>query len=80
MGKSVSKNSAFIKEMFKVQDKYAKTNDFVRKVIEPAKNELDELSPYTFETKYSQGSHFGQQALSVCRIKLELFQSDSGSV
>ncbi|KDS65555.1 initiator Replication family protein, partial [Parabacteroides distasonis str. 3776 D15 iv] len=35
--------------MFKVQDKYAKTNDFVRKVIEPAKNELDELSPYTFE-------------------------------
>ena len=31
--------------MFKVQDKYAKTNDFVRKVIEPAKNELDELSP-----------------------------------
>jgi plasmid replication initiation protein len=38
-----------LKEMFKVQDKYAKTNDFVRKVIEPAKNELDELSPYTFE-------------------------------
>ena len=31
------------------------------------------------EQKYSQGSHFGQQALSVCRIKLELFQSDSGS-
>ena len=37
------------KKCLKIQDKYAKTNDFVRKVIEPAKNELDELSPYTFE-------------------------------
>lgn len=38
-----------LKEMFQVQDKYAKTNDFIRYVIEPAKKELDDCSPYSFE-------------------------------
>lgn len=38
-----------LKEMFQVQDKYKLTADFIRKVIEPAKKELDEFSPYTFE-------------------------------
>lgn len=38
-----------LKEMFCVQDKYKLTADFIRKVIEPAKKELDEHSPYSFE-------------------------------
>ncbi|MGL5980908.1 MAG: replication initiation protein [Phocaeicola sp.] len=39
----------YLKEMFMVADKYTKTNDFIRKVIEPAKKELDEKSPYSFD-------------------------------
>lgn len=37
-----------LKNMFCVADKYKRTNDFVRYVIEPAKKELDAVSPYTF--------------------------------
>src|SRR5690606_38641677 len=40
-----------LKIMFQIQDKYAKVNDFFRKVIEPAKKELDKSSPYSFEYK-----------------------------
>lgn len=40
-----------LKIMFKVEDKYKKVNDFFKKVIEPAKKELDEKSPYSFEYK-----------------------------
>ena len=35
--------------MFCVADKYKRVNDFMRKVVEAAKKELDEVSPYTFE-------------------------------
>lgn len=38
-----------LKEMFCVADKYRRTNDFIRYVVEAAKKELDEVSPYTFE-------------------------------
>lgn len=38
-----------LKEMFQVTDKYKLTADFIRYVIEPAKKELDECSPYSFE-------------------------------
>lgn len=38
-----------LKEMFLVADKYKLTADFIRKVVEPAKKELDELAPYSFE-------------------------------
>jgi plasmid replication initiation protein len=38
-----------LKQMFKVEDKYKKNNDFIRKVVEVAKKELDEKSPYSFE-------------------------------
>ena len=38
-----------LKEMFCVADKYERINDFMRKVVEAAKKELDEVSPYTFE-------------------------------
>jgi hypothetical protein len=40
-----------LKEMFQVGKKYTRINDFVRKVIEPAKKELDAGSPYSFEYK-----------------------------
>lgn len=38
-----------LKIMFKVEDKYKLTANFINKVIEPAKKELDEKSPYSFE-------------------------------
>lgn len=38
-----------LKEMFGVFDKYKLTADFIRKVVDAAKKELDEVSPYTFE-------------------------------
>lgn len=38
-----------LKEIFKLGDKYKRINDFIRFAIEPAKKELDEKSPYSFE-------------------------------
>lgn len=38
-----------LKIMFQIQDKYTRVNDFFRKVIDPAKKELDKSSPYSFE-------------------------------
>jgi plasmid replication initiation protein len=38
-----------LKQMFQMQNKYKRDRDFIRFVIEPAKKELDEKSPYTFE-------------------------------
>lgn len=37
-----------LKEMFNITNKYKLTADFLRYVVEPAKKELDEKSPYTF--------------------------------
>jgi len=37
-----------LKKMFGVESKYKQINDFIRKVIEAAKKELDEKSPYSF--------------------------------
>lgn len=44
----------YLKEMFKIEDKYKRVNDFYRFVIDPAKKELDEKSPYTFEYKINK--------------------------
>lgn len=38
-----------LKEMFKIQDKYSRVNDFFKRVIEPARAELDKSSPYSFK-------------------------------
>lgn len=38
-----------LKEMFRVEEKYKRVNDLVRYVIEPAKAELDKVSPYSFD-------------------------------
>ncbi|MCA4808108.1 replication initiation protein [Myroides odoratimimus] len=38
-----------LKEMFGISDKYVgRPSDFIKRVVIPAKKELDELSPYTF--------------------------------
>lgn len=37
-----------LKIMFGVENKYKKINDFAKRIIEPAKKELDEKSPYSF--------------------------------
>lgn len=43
-----------LKDMFKISDKYKLVSDFMRKVIEVAKRELDEKSPYSFEYKINK--------------------------
>lgn len=40
-----------LKIMFGLEDKYKKVNDFIKRVIIPAKTELDKKSPYSFEYK-----------------------------
>ena len=40
-----------LKEMFQIADKYPRNPDFIKRVIDPAKKELDEKSPYSFEYK-----------------------------
>lgn len=37
-----------LKDMFQISNKYKLTADFIKRIIEPAKKELDEKSPYTF--------------------------------
>ena len=37
-----------LKEIFCIVDKYKETKDFFKRVVEPAKKELDKCSPYTF--------------------------------
>ena len=43
-----------LKQIFKLENNYKRVNDFIRYVIEPAKKELDEKSPYTFEYKINK--------------------------
>lgn len=43
-----------LKEMFYIQGKYKQINDFIKRVIEPAKQELDEKSPYSFDYKINK--------------------------
>lgn len=50
----IIKTITALKDMFQVQDKYKQINDFIKRVIEPAKKELDEKSPYSFEYKINK--------------------------
>lgn len=38
-----------LKEMFGIADKYKRVNDFIKRVVDAAKKELDAKSPYTFD-------------------------------
>lgn len=50
----ISYTIEYLKDRFQIVDKYKQINDFVKRVIEPAKKELDEKSPYTFEYKINK--------------------------
>lgn len=43
-----------LKEMFKLEEKYKRVNDFFKYVIDPAKRELDKYSPFSFEYKINK--------------------------
>ncbi len=43
-----------LKKMFRIEDKYKQINDFIKRVIEPAKKELTEKAPYSFEYKINK--------------------------
>lgn len=43
-----------LKEMFKLENKYKQVNDFIKRVIIPAKEELDKYSPFSFEYKINK--------------------------
>ena len=43
-----------LKKMFVIEDKYPRNPDFIKRVIEPAKKELDEKSSYSFEYKVNK--------------------------
>lgn len=59
----------YLKEMFQVKDKYRSVNMFIKKVIEPAKKELDKHSPYSFEFKINkQGRKFHSITFSPYKI------------
>jgi hypothetical protein len=48
-----------LKTMFQLQNKYPRNPDFIKRVIEPAKKELDEKSPFSFEYGVNkQGKQF----------------------
>lgn len=43
-----------LKAMFQIEGKYKQVNDFLRYIVEPAKKELDEKSPYSFDYKINK--------------------------
>lgn len=47
----LSYNLVALKKMLGVEKKYARPADFIKRVIQPAKEELDKVSPYTFDFK-----------------------------
>lgn len=45
----ITYNITWLKQYFGVADKYTQVTDFIRKVLQPSKEELDKSCPYTFE-------------------------------
>lgn len=43
-----------LKKMFKIENKYKQINDFIKRVIEPARKELIRKAPYSFEYKINK--------------------------
>lgn len=43
-----------LKAMFQIEGKYKETKDFIKRVVEPAKKELDGKSPYSFDYKINK--------------------------
>lgn len=53
--KPITRSIEDLKYMFELENKYKKNNDFIKRIIEPAKQELDQKSPYSFEWKPNEG-------------------------
>jgi len=47
----ITHSIADLRKMFNLENKYKQINDFLKRVIEPAKQELDKKSPYSFTYK-----------------------------
>lgn len=45
-----------LKKMFKIEKKYKQVNDFIKRIIEPAKQELSKKAPFSFEYKMNKQS------------------------
>lgn len=43
-----------LKGIFQIENKYKASKDFIKRVVEPAKKELDSKSPYTFKYKMNK--------------------------
>jgi len=57
--KSITYTIQYLKERFCIENKYSRNSDFIKYVVEPAKKELDEKSPYSFEFVINkQGKQF----------------------
>lgn len=52
--KPLSYTIEHLKEMFGIENKYKFVKDFIKYVVETAKKELDEKSPYSFEYKINK--------------------------
>lgn len=46
-----------LRKMFGLSDKYKQVNDFIKRTIEVAKKELDEVSPFTFNYELIKGKY-----------------------
>lgn len=44
-----------LKDYLQLTEKYKQNKDFIKRIIEPAKKELDKKSPYSFEYKFNEG-------------------------
>ena len=63
-----------LRERFCLQGKYERVNDFKRYVLDAAKNELDESSPYSFELREEKE---GKYVIGAIKRKLkEIVQKD----
>lgn len=58
--KPLSYNLEALKKMLGVEKKYNRPYDFIKRVITPAKEELDKVSPYSFDFKLIKESKIGR--------------------
>lgn len=69
-GQDITYSIEHLKIMFKIEDKYRLTTDFIRKIIEPAKRELAKKAPISFEyTLNKTGKKFTSITFHVYRVK-----------
>ncbi len=64
------------KEVLGIRDKYSRTATLIKKVLEPAKKELDEKSPYTFSYKVHYTDPFAERKKATGITIYPVFQKD----